>query len=244
MMKGTTAFVNLQLLKNCLTFGIEPVWNLLVGFPGEGEDVYAKYVADIPRAIHLPPPQGVAAVRIDRFSPYFTKADEYGLELRRFDFYPLIYPFDEDSLARMAYFFTDVNYEAPYIKTLAQWITRLRARIHEWRARWESGAAPRLELARAAGGTIEVVDTRGAAEKRVALQDGAAALLAHLAAPKRQWELKTFGEQRGIDVARELAFLDAHGLVWQEGDTAFSLVAGDASGALAAAPVAAAVAAR
>jgi ribosomal peptide maturation radical SAM protein 1 len=98
MRKGSTAFVNLRLLLGCVRHGIEPVWNLLVGFPGEGEEVYRMYVEQLGRLVHLWPPQGVAQVRYDRYSPYHQRPQEWGLKLRRFDFYPLIYPFSEESL--------------------------------------------------------------------------------------------------------------------------------------------------
>ena len=48
MKKGTSSFQNLILLKNCLLYGVSPAWNLLMGFPGEKEDVYRKYIEDVP----------------------------------------------------------------------------------------------------------------------------------------------------------------------------------------------------
>ena len=41
-----------------------------------------------PLLVHLPPPSGAFPVRFDRYSPYFTRAAEYGLELVPLDFYP------------------------------------------------------------------------------------------------------------------------------------------------------------
>ena len=49
MKKGTSVFVNLALLLRCLRYEVNPQWNLLVGFPGEKDDVYEKYVADLDR---------------------------------------------------------------------------------------------------------------------------------------------------------------------------------------------------
>ena len=92
MKKGTTAFRNVCLLKFCAIYDIEPSWNLLIGFPGEGEDVYRKYLDDLPLLVHLPPPTDVYPVRFDRYSPYFMKSNEYGLDLRPLDYYSLIYP--------------------------------------------------------------------------------------------------------------------------------------------------------
>ena len=77
MKKGTSSFQNVSLLKNCLIYDIWPEWNLLVGFPGEGAEVYEKYLQDLPLLRHLPPPSGVLPVRYDRYSPYYVKAKEY-----------------------------------------------------------------------------------------------------------------------------------------------------------------------
>ena len=40
--KGTSALQNIQLLKWCKELGIEPIWNLLWGFPGEPPEEYAR----------------------------------------------------------------------------------------------------------------------------------------------------------------------------------------------------------
>ncbi|MFD2350415.1 RiPP maturation radical SAM C-methyltransferase [Nonomuraea ferruginea] len=74
MKKGSSAFQNIQLLKNCVRYGIAPAWNLLIGFPGEPESTFAKYLGDLPSLAHLPPPEGVFPVRFDRYSPYFNQA--------------------------------------------------------------------------------------------------------------------------------------------------------------------------
>ncbi len=137
MKKGVSSFQNLVFLKNSLIHGINPVWNLLIGFPGEPEEVYAKYVADIPSLVHLPPPTGVYPVRFDRFSPYHTQAQQYGLKLKPYDFYSMVYPFPEQDLENLAYFFTDQNYDNAYIAATAKWIGELEALIEDWNAKWE-----------------------------------------------------------------------------------------------------------
>ena len=64
----------------------------LVGFPGETEQVFRKYVDDLPLFVHLQPPSGVYPVRFDRYSPYFNKAEEYRLDLHASDWYQYVYP--------------------------------------------------------------------------------------------------------------------------------------------------------
>jgi len=136
MRKGTTAFQNLQFLKSCVRHGVFPGWNLLVGFPGEEEASYKLYVEGLPSLLHLPPPSGVFPVRFDRFSVYFTSPEEYGLKLKPYDFYKLVYPFDAESLNDLAYYFSDDNYAAPYLATMVKWIDQVRAKVDHWQTRW------------------------------------------------------------------------------------------------------------
>ena len=223
MRKGSTAFVNLRLLLGCVRHGIEPVWNLLVGFPGEGEEVYRHYAENLGRLVHLWPPQGVAQVRYDRYSPYFQRPEEYGLKLRRFDFYPLIYPFSEESLANLAYFFMDENYDAPHLRALSPWMAPLWQAIGHWRSRW-GGAdgllAPVLEL-RTENGSARVTDTRSGQRVERDVSGNAARLLEALDRPRLESDLAGL---LGFDGAGELAELDAWGLIWREEGRAMSLV--------------------
>jgi len=162
MGKGTTSFQNVNFLKNCIQFGIAPMWNLLIGFPRESEEVYAKYLEDMPQLMHLTPPAGAFPVRFDRFSPYFVKAKEFELDLSPYEFYGFIYPFPEESLAQMAYYFQDRNYEAKYLVEMIAWQERLNAGVAHWRARWDmadGGLKPRLSFEKR-GATTVVHDTR------------------------------------------------------------------------------------
>jgi len=165
MRKGTTAFTNLMLLKHCRVHGIFPLWNLLIGFPGEGEDVYAKYMEDLPTFIHLSPPDGVNPVRFDRFSPYFNEAERFGLDLHPYDYYGFIYPFGEESLANLAYYFMDHNIGADYFLHMARWIDRLATVVEDWRGRWGArGVAPTLSFSR--DDALLVEDTRSGEDVR------------------------------------------------------------------------------
>jgi magnesium-protoporphyrin IX monomethyl ester (oxidative) cyclase len=147
MRKGSTAFRNLEFLKSCLTHGVMPGWNLLIGFPGEREEVYRKYVHDLPLLTHLHPPSGAFPVRFDRYSPYFVQADKYGLDLRPCDFYELIYPFGKEVVANIAYYFMDRNFRAEYFVAMVKWLNKVREKVQEWQARWQGESrlvAPKL----------------------------------------------------------------------------------------------------
>ena len=152
MRKGTSAAQNVRFLKGCVRHGVSPVWNLLVGFPGEGEESYRKYCKDVPLLVHLPPPSGVHPVRFDRFSPYFNQAQHYGLRLVPHPFYGFVYPFDAQSLQDIAYYFVNEDLEAPYLRSLLEWLGPMRERVAAWKARWASPQLrPELYLERRLG---------------------------------------------------------------------------------------------
>ncbi|PYJ51698.1 MAG: RiPP maturation radical SAM protein 1 [Verrucomicrobia bacterium] len=80
MRKGVTALQNIRLLKWCAEIGINPEWNLLYGFPGEPPEEYSRMAELIPFLVHFTPPS-FAPVQMERFSPYFERPAEFGIEL-------------------------------------------------------------------------------------------------------------------------------------------------------------------
>jgi magnesium-protoporphyrin IX monomethyl ester (oxidative) cyclase len=223
MNKGTTSFLNLQFLRSCLRHGISPGWNLLFGFPREKGEVCAKYIADIPLMTHLPPPGGAHMVRFDRYSPYYNNSEEYGLDLTPMDFYPLIYPFDDEQIAQMAYFFSDRNI-SPYLLDAITWLRPLNEKVQWWQAMWEDEAArPELSL-RSENGRHWVHDTRDGTLRRVDIDAALLPLLRRLSAPVTPRRL---ADDLGLDapvVDAHLEFMRAHNLLFTEGERIMSLV--------------------
>ncbi|AKT40990.1 RiPP maturation radical SAM C-methyltransferase [Chondromyces crocatus] len=78
MKKGVKGYRNVELLKWCAMGGVTPVWFYLYGFPNEPHAPYFRDVALLPRLVHLPPPRSPNPVLMDRFSPIFTRREEYG----------------------------------------------------------------------------------------------------------------------------------------------------------------------
>jgi ribosomal peptide maturation radical SAM protein 1 len=104
--KGATGLQNLQTLKWFSDPGIEVKWNLLYGFAGEEPADYAWLLRMLPSLYHLAAPIAVGQVRPDRFSPFFRTPAAYGLvNLRPHAAFPYVYPFPQEVLARMAYYF-------------------------------------------------------------------------------------------------------------------------------------------
>jgi ribosomal peptide maturation radical SAM protein 1 len=165
MRKGTTALRNVQLLKWCREHGVEVDWNLLYGFPGETAADYAASLV-LMRAIRfLQPPGACGPVRLDRFSPYFNQPESFGMTgVRPMAAYRALYPFAEESLRRIAYYF-DYGYR-PDVNPRGAAADVIRD-AHDWRARPEPGSlwAQALE-----GGGLALHDSRSdAPQPQVAL---------------------------------------------------------------------------
>jgi ribosomal peptide maturation radical SAM protein 1 len=136
MRKGVSALQNVQLLKWCKELGFDVYYHLIWGFPEEGPEDYDEMARMIPLISHLTPPLGAAALRVDRFSPNFDQAEQFGFRnLAPNPAYRHVYPFATAVLFNLAYFFS-FEYAAPrdvagYVRPLADEI----ARWNEWRGR-------------------------------------------------------------------------------------------------------------
>jgi ribosomal peptide maturation radical SAM protein 1 len=134
MRKGVSALQNIQLLKWCKELGVQPSWNLLWGFPDEPKEEYAVMADLVPSLTHLPAPQGIGGLRLDRFSPNFSEARERGLEvLGPVSSYRHVYPFSEEVLGNLAYFFSYQNREPVDVDL---WVRPLLERLREWKRVW------------------------------------------------------------------------------------------------------------
>lgn len=229
MGKGTTSFQNVAFLKNCLRFGVQPSWNLLIGFPREEEKVYEGYLRAIPSLMHLPPPSGAFPVRFDRYSPYFTRAGEYGLDLAPYAFYGAIYPFPEESLAKMAYYFEDRNYDADYLVRLVSWQDRLTAAVKQWADRWSAADGLRKAELRLLTDRAEpvVYDSRTGEAREHRLSGLGLDLLGALRIKGLALRNLVDSIAAGEDaIAAELALLAELGLLFEEDGRFISLVMG------------------
>jgi len=227
MGKGVSAFSNISFLKNCIPYNIFPIWNLLIGFPGEEEDVFKKYVGDLPLLTHLTPPNAVLPVRFDRYSPYYVKAKEYNLELEPLDYYQLIYPLRKEQLANLAYFFYDSNMLAPYFLAMARWLGKLRQKVANWRDRWSEDNGrnrPRLFL-KANSPQPVVYDSRPDNPVEHRLSELSHKILDNLNKARKLEDLAAmlrFSPDTKVD--SEIAELQGRGLIFQEGERYLSLV--------------------
>ena len=128
--KGATALQNLQTLKWFSEHDIEVKWNVLYGFPGENPGDYAALADLIPSIVHLAPPLAVGRVRLDRFSPYFDDPQGHGMaDPRPHRAFPFVYPFSDDVLRRLAYYYEydyadgrdPLDYARPALEAIRAW---------------------------------------------------------------------------------------------------------------------------
>jgi ribosomal peptide maturation radical SAM protein 1 len=227
MKKGTTSFQNLSFLHNCIKHGIRPSWNLLVGFPGEQEEVYRRYLHDLPMFAHLFPPEGVFSVRFDRFSPYFDHAKEYGLDLHPMDYYTLTYPFAKQALFNLAYYFLDHNFQASYFVTMISWIGKLREKIEAWKKVWQADSGkfqPKLFFENQ-GRSTTIQDTRSGQLVKHDVGFIGKTILDCAALPRTAEGIaQHLASIPDLDVEIEIRRLQSLGLLFQEGDKYMNLV--------------------
>jgi len=132
MRKGVTAIQNIQLLRLCREYGIELAWNLLYGFPGETPQDYEDTAKAIEAIYHLRPPGAVASIRLDRFSPNYDQAPEFGLvNVRPFPIYSHIYPLPEENLQKLVYFF---QFEYADERKPTEYVKPALRKIDVWKA--------------------------------------------------------------------------------------------------------------
>src|SRR2546426_2935374 len=131
MRKGVSALQNIQLLKWCKELGVEPSWNLLWGFPGEPPAEYDRMARLVPLLTHLPPPGSDGLIRLDRFSPNFSQAEQRGFaDVTPLPAYQYVYPLAGDALANLAYYFT-FRYRDP--RDVNAYVKRLEREVRAWR---------------------------------------------------------------------------------------------------------------
>ena len=185
--KGSTALINVQLLKWTREFGVRVSWNFLAGFPGEKDEWYAEMAAWLPLIAHLQPPQEqspdplwtwrVTQIRYERFSPYHVAPEKYGLSLKPNRYYSYIYPLETSQLQDLAYFFEDETALAlprtgerpdeasrPGRRALEEWVD------HWIRIYWKGN--PLILSMRDENERLMIIDTRPCALQRVVHLEG------------------------------------------------------------------------
>lgn len=166
MRKGTTGCVNIECLRLCREYGINPAWSILSGFPGEQIEWYAETLMLLPKLFHLRPPNGFIPIRYDRFSPYYDQAHQWQLELEPFEAYQHVYPPYQNQHDDIAYFFKQKGRDEVKDDGLGVWSKthwKCKEIVDQWKKYWitrqENGQQqPRLLMIQ--GETTSIIDER------------------------------------------------------------------------------------
>ncbi|MGB5086229.1 MAG: RiPP maturation radical SAM C-methyltransferase [Methylocystis silviterrae] len=163
MDKGVTTAQNLALLRHAASFGIRVDWNLLYRFPGDSLEAYEQTLALMPLLRHLPPPNWVGPLRVDRFSPYYEQAARYGLRnLRPLPAYAAVLP--PGARADLVAYTFLADFESAVDDRIEADIVRVTT---EWAKSWCNGRKPpSLHVFETRPGVYFLLDTRGVSGDR------------------------------------------------------------------------------
>ena len=167
MKKGVSGLQNIQLLKWCKEIGVHPIWNLLIGFPGESPDDYFEMAALSARVCHLP-----QAVRRQRRSGSIasartsTRRGNSGFtKLRPLPFYEFLYDLPEPVRHNLAYYFA-YDYKVP--QNVARYADPLVKSVHAWTTTWKHSELVSVDL----DDRLFLFDTRPRAKAPVSVLSG------------------------------------------------------------------------
>jgi len=158
MRKGSTARQNVDLLRDARGVQITLTWGMIWGFPGDRPSSYEQMLAILPLLHHLQPPGAFAPLGIDRFSPYFDQAEQFGIsDVRPYPGYRDFLPADA-AVEQVAYHFNGTYrcaaLEAPHV------LRAVNQAVGAWQASWAGRQPPELRI-RKYGGVFCLIDTRG-----------------------------------------------------------------------------------
>jgi ribosomal peptide maturation radical SAM protein 1 len=231
MGKGVSALQNVAVLRWCQEAGVDAQWNLLFGFPGEDPEEYPAQAALLGRLVHLRAPEACGLIRLDRFSPNFTRFREQGFaSIRPMPAYRHVFPLDDAGLAEIAYFFDYEHAHRDRVPELGAPLARLG---REWHGRWKRGENGTLAVRPHVAGGHVLVDSRFNREASATrLGEAETALLIAADAPIARGRLlaraaATVAGNAGIagngDLAGALARLEALDVVLADGDRLVTL---------------------
>lgn len=134
--KGIAAAGNLQFLRNARAVGINLLWFMLWGVPGDNAEYYEEILRILPLIRHLQPPAKFFRIHLERFSDYWANPEVYQIEnLRPWSVYNMIYPAwaDIDKLAfEFASDYPCEAYEQPEL------IQKIVDELVYWKKTWKN----------------------------------------------------------------------------------------------------------
>jgi ribosomal peptide maturation radical SAM protein 1 len=141
MRKHTSYLTNVRFLKLGRVYGIECLWNMLIGFPDEPTEAYAAMGTLVPKLTHLEAPKAIRMIEIGRHSPLFEDAEALGVvNLRPSPAYRHIYPFEEKRVRDLATYFT---HEYRHPRDIATYVYPMGVEVRRW---WKAEAESSLTV--------------------------------------------------------------------------------------------------
>ncbi|WP_131758633.1 RiPP maturation radical SAM C-methyltransferase [Actinomadura fibrosa] len=151
MDKGVTGCQNVRIIRDAESLGIKVLWNYLYGFPGETAADYTAVIDQFPALHHLRPPEAIARIVIERFSPYFNQPELGFPDLRPARPHRLIYDLPESESYELSHSF---DAEPAGIGT------GLADRLGAATAAWQEAAADSRLTFHDLGESIVLINTR------------------------------------------------------------------------------------
>ncbi|MBI3357176.1 MAG: RiPP maturation radical SAM protein 1 [Nitrospirae bacterium] len=174
MDKGVTPMQNIVCLKWSFYYRVTVSWNILLGFPGETNEDYRGQIDLIRSVIHLQPPESTGKFWLQRFSPYFTSPQEYGVSITGPGMaYEYVYDSRQMDLKKIAY---DFEYELDDWPVDPHVYQELVSAIESWQRMHRSGDRPFLYYSKAPG-YVTVYDGRNPKAPTRRRYEGLAALV-------------------------------------------------------------------
>jgi len=176
MDKGVSPLQNIVCLKWSSYYNVHISWNILLGFPKENEADYRRQIDLIPKLFHLPPPESVGKLWLERFSPYHTNPERYGMKITGPGIaYEYVYDPSRVDLTKTAYDF-EYETEQSVDPAVVQELTDL---TDQWKRRHAAPDKPFLYYVKGLG-FITVYDGRREGAPVRAQYEGLAARIIEL----------------------------------------------------------------
>lgn len=175
MKKGNTALGQVQFIKWCAELGVRLSYNIIVMNPGEPTAAYERMLPLIDAIDHLPSPDHVTPMWLERFSPYQQAPERWGIRaVRPRAHYAAIYPDlgtrAPEALDDLSYVF-DFACDALESREHHEAVRTFALRVGRWQWDWEELTAWHED-----DGLVTLVDTRPGREHREVLDELASSL--------------------------------------------------------------------
>jgi ribosomal peptide maturation radical SAM protein 1 len=227
MNKGVNVLQCITMLKLCVSYRVYLIWNLIVGFPGMNDSMYRQLMEIIPKLTHLVPPQALSVLRFDRYSSYWHEPGIYDLDLQPARFYRYLYPYDNEFLSNVAYFFDDSNLSSQRYRLLIEYFPQLMTLVDRWKKQWRNGKKniyPKLYRV-PRGKNIYIHDSRDSPGEEYPISPLEDNILKLLEEPMTGDSLKeNFPHESPGNISAALAHLDNNRLLFKERGKVLSLV--------------------